>query len=49
MGEIVFLIQREDSKRIGRDIESVVLSRALKAHLEHRVIVFANKTVVFSG
>ena len=39
----------EDMKRMGRDIESVVLSKALKAHLERKVIVFANKTVVFSG
>ena len=38
----------DDLKRIGRDIESMVLSRAVKAHLEHRVIVFANRTVVFS-
>ncbi len=38
----------EDMKRMGRDVESVVLSRALKAHLERKVIVFANKTVVFS-
>ena len=31
----------------GRDLETVVLARAVKAHLEHRVIVNGNKTVVF--
>lgn len=32
---------------IGRDIESVVLARALTYHVEHRVIINGNKTVVF--
>ena len=32
----------------GRDMEKVVLSRALKWHLEHRILVYDNKTVVFS-
>jgi formyltetrahydrofolate deformylase len=31
----------------GRDLEKVVLSRAVKWHLEHRVLVYQNKTVVF--
>ena len=33
--------------RIGRDVERVVLARAVKAHLEHRVIVSGRRTVVF--
>jgi formyltetrahydrofolate deformylase len=33
---------------IGRDIESIVLSRAVKYHVEHRVILNGNKTVVFN-
>jgi formyltetrahydrofolate deformylase len=33
--------------RVGRDIERSVLARAVKAHLEDRVIVYGNKTVVF--
>ncbi len=33
--------------RIGRDVERVVLARAVKAHLEHRVIVYGRRTVVF--
>jgi formyltetrahydrofolate deformylase len=32
----------------GRDIERLVLARAVVAHLEHRVIVHANRTIVFS-
>ncbi len=32
---------------IGRDIERNVLARAVKAHLEDRVLVYDNKTVVF--
>lgn len=32
----------------GRDIERVVLARAVQAHLEHRVIMHANRTIVFS-
>lgn len=32
----------------GRDLEKLVLTRAVKLHLEHRVLVYGNKTVVFS-
>ncbi len=32
---------------IGRDIENVVLARAIKLHVEHRVLVNGGKTVVF--
>jgi formyltetrahydrofolate deformylase len=31
----------------GRDLEKVVLSRAVGWHLENRVLVYQNKTVVF--
>lgn len=31
----------------GRDLERVVLSRALKWHLERRILCYGNKTVVF--
>lgn len=34
-------------KRIGRTIERVVLARAVKWHVEDRVLVHENKTVVF--
>jgi formyltetrahydrofolate deformylase len=36
-----------DLARKGRDLERVVLARAVRAHLEHRVLVHRNKTVVF--
>lgn len=32
----------------GRDLEKIVLSRALKLHTERKVMVFNNKTVVFT-
>jgi len=38
----------EDLTRIGRDIERVVLARAVKAHLEHRTIVSGKRVIVFS-
>lgn len=36
-----------DLVRRGRDVERRVLSRAVRAHLDHRVLVYDNKTVVF--
>jgi len=38
----------EDMLRKGRDLEKVVLARAVRWHLEDRVLVYQNKTVVFS-
>ncbi|MCC3381857.1 formyltetrahydrofolate deformylase [Paenibacillus farraposensis] len=35
-------------KRIGRTIERVVLARAVKWHVEDRILVHENKTVVFN-
>jgi formyltetrahydrofolate deformylase len=37
----------EELASIGHDIEALVLSRALKYHTEHRVLLNGNKTVVF--
>jgi formyltetrahydrofolate deformylase len=31
----------------GRDLERAVLSRAVRWHLEHRILFYANKTVIF--
>ena len=39
--------QVEDLIEKGRDLERVVLSRAVKWHLERRVLCYGNKTVVF--
>jgi len=37
----------QDFIRKGKDAEKAVLARAITAHLEHRVIVYENRTVVF--
>jgi formyltetrahydrofolate deformylase len=36
-----------DLVRKGRDLEKIVLARAVLAHLQSRVLVYGNKTVVF--
>jgi formyltetrahydrofolate deformylase len=37
----------EDLVRKGRDLERIVLARAVDLHLRNRVLVYGNKTVVF--
>ncbi len=37
----------EDFTAVGRDVESVVLARAVRWHVEHRVLMNGHKTVVF--
>jgi formyltetrahydrofolate deformylase len=37
----------EDLIRKGRDLEKVVLSRAVRWHVENRILLYGNKTVVF--
>jgi formyltetrahydrofolate deformylase len=39
--------QVEDLIARGRDLERIVLSRAVRWHLEHRILCYGNKTVVF--
>ena len=39
--------QVEDLAQKGRDLERVVLARAVRWHLEHRILCYGNKTVVF--
>lgn len=38
----------DDLKRIGRDVEALVLARGLRWHLEDRVLVYGNRTVIFN-
>ena len=38
----------DELKILGRDIERQVLSRAVRWHLEDRVLVDGNKTIVFA-
>jgi formyltetrahydrofolate deformylase len=37
----------DDLIRKGRDLEKIVLSRAVRLHVENRILVYGNKTVVF--
>lgn len=37
----------EDLIRKGKDLERVVLARAVRSHLQNRVLIYHNKTVVF--
>jgi formyltetrahydrofolate deformylase len=49
--DIIRVTHRDDTKdliRKGRDLERLVLSRAVRLHLQNRVLVYGNKTVVFS-
>jgi formyltetrahydrofolate deformylase len=38
----------DDLKRIGAEVERVVLTRAVKAHLEHRVMVHGHRVILFN-
>ena len=40
-------MQPEELVTMGRDIECVVLARAVKWHVEHRVLLNGSRTVVF--
>ena len=37
----------QELTRKGRDLEVAVLARAVRAHIEHRVLTWGNRTVVF--
>jgi formyltetrahydrofolate deformylase len=39
--------QIDDLLEKGRDLEKLVLARAVRWHIDHRILVYANKTVVF--
>lgn len=39
----------EDLKRKGKNLEKTALVNAIHAHIEHRVIRYRNKTIVFEG
>lgn len=39
----------EDIIRLGKDVENTVLARGLRYHLEDRVLVHGNKTILFTG
>jgi formyltetrahydrofolate deformylase len=37
----------EDLVQKGRDLEKVVLSQAVRWHIENRILLYGNKTVIF--
>jgi formyltetrahydrofolate deformylase len=37
----------EDLIQKGRDLEKVVLSRAVRWHIQNRILLYGNKTVIF--
>ncbi|MFM9913173.1 MAG: formyltetrahydrofolate deformylase [Methylophilaceae bacterium] len=39
--------QLEDLIQKGRDLEKIVLSRAVRWHIENRILLYSNKTVIF--
>jgi formyltetrahydrofolate deformylase len=48
--DVVRISHRDDTdalRRKGRDLEVTVLARAVRAHLEHRVLVHGRRTIVF--
>ncbi|MFN8374408.1 MAG: formyltetrahydrofolate deformylase [Anaerolineae bacterium] len=38
----------EDLIRKGKDVEKIALSRAIRYHLQHQILVYGNKTVIFA-
>jgi len=38
----------EDMMRLGKDVENVVLARGLRYHIEDRVLVHGNRTILFN-
>ena len=38
---------KDDLVRLGKDVEKIVLARGLRYHLEDRVLIHGNKTVIF--
>ena len=47
VGEVSHHDSLDDLRRRGRDLERTVLSNAVKAHLEDRILVKKNRTIVF--
>jgi formyltetrahydrofolate deformylase len=47
VGHVDHTMSADDMIEAGRDIENRVLARAVRAHLEHRILLNGQKTVVF--
>jgi formyltetrahydrofolate deformylase len=48
VGRVDHAMSEDEMIATGRDIEATVLARAVRFHLEHRVLVNGDRTVVFS-
>ena len=48
VGRVNHTKSQDDFVSMGRDIENVVLMRAIKWHIEHRIIINKNSTIVFN-
>jgi formyltetrahydrofolate deformylase len=49
VGRVDHALSPDQLAAVGRDIESLVLARAVKYHVEHRIFLNGHKTVVFRG
>jgi formyltetrahydrofolate deformylase len=47
VGRVSHRDQLQDLIQKGRDMENVALARAVRWHIDHRILVYGNKTVVF--
>jgi len=47
VGRVDHAMAVDDMIALGRDIEATVLARAVRFHLEHRVLINGARTVVF--
>jgi formyltetrahydrofolate deformylase len=48
--DVIRVSHRDDVaalQRKGRDLEVAVLARAVRAHIEHRTLIYGRRTVVF--
>ncbi|WP_341703896.1 formyltetrahydrofolate deformylase [Ferrovibrio sp.] len=48
-GRVDHALSPDQLAAVGRDIESLVLARAVKYHVEHRIFLNGHRTVVFRG
>jgi formyltetrahydrofolate deformylase len=49
--DVVRISHRDDVKELirkGKDVERIALARAVRLHLQHRTLVYGNRTVVFA-
>ncbi|TAL87948.1 MAG: formyltetrahydrofolate deformylase [Candidimonas sp.] len=44
---VTHALTAQDLARVGSDIESMVLARAVRSHIEHRILLNGQRTVVF--